>query len=159
MENISNKFSEFFSKITLGKIILIIVILIAVIYIYKQVKKIIKGSKDTPDIAKKDVIESELSYVKTQYSSFADELQSAFRTGLFGMSEDEATIISIFNKMKTNSDVYQLIIAFGSRPSQSVLGYGWSEENLSTQVANYLSSSEIAIINKNFINNGLTFQF
>ena len=99
----------------------------------------------------REIRNSDLTYEPTQYASFADTLYTA----MTGLTDDENAIYSIISKMRSRSDVLQLISAFGTQRIHFTLG----NSNLNTWLGYRLSNSEIAKINKILQESSVDYQF
>ena len=89
---------------------------------------------------------SPLSYRLSQY----DEWASALHNAMFGCGTDEDTIYRIMGYMKNDTDVLQLIKAFGVRkePKRLFVPCPYGEGTLSEYLTNELDKTEIGIVNK-----------
>jgi hypothetical protein len=56
-----------------------------------------------------------VTYTNNQFMVFADALEAAFFSGLFGMFEDDELIGNILMRMRTTDDVARLTRVFGVR--------------------------------------------
>ena len=96
-----------------------------------------------------DIKTTKLTFSPSQYTIYADALYSA----MYGPGTDEEAIYRVFRNMKTDDDVKQIIVAFGSRrPMTAFTGSGladWLQSELSTeemtQLNGILSASNINI--------------
>ena len=95
-----------------------------------------------------------LTYNPTQYKIFADNLFDAFT----GPGSDEVRIRSVFQQMKNDLDVLELIKAYGTRDGGA---YAWSPKmTLIEQVPYDLTDSEIlTYVNSPLQANGVTYRF
>ncbi len=124
------------------KTILYISILLVVIFFIAKyaIGKLTKTNSEKLVSTASDYVKtSDLSYNATEYLTMADQLQSA--TGL--LWNDSDIISSVFDKIKTLSDYYQLISAFGER------SYSFANPNhtLIQWIDTYFSSTERKTIN------------
>lgn len=94
------------------------------------------------------------SYTVTQYKVFADTLFDAFS----GPGTDEERVKSVFQKMKNDLDVLELIKAYGTRDGGT---YWYSPKmTLIEQIPYDLTDSDIATyVNLPLRSNGVTYQF
>lgn len=92
-----------------------------------------------------------LSYDLSQFATFADKLESA----MFGFTDREETIYSVFTKLRTKSDLFQLITTFGTR--RIIFSFGSAD--LPTWINTRLDQSEIHKINEILNRNNIDFQF
>lgn len=110
-----------------------------------------KKESEADDIIKREIDKSAVSFEQTQYSAFADKLESA----MTGFGDDEKSVYAIFGKLNNKSDVLSLIKAFGQRRQSFTVGGA----NLITWINNRLDSSEIAEINDILSRKGIDYQF
>ena len=90
-----------------------------------------------------EVKKTGLTYPKSQYSSFANELQQAG----FDVGTDEDAMYSIFRKLKNDADYLQLTAAWG-KPTRTIYDWGVGRPMTLTQfLRSELSDSEIRKIN------------
>jgi hypothetical protein len=142
--------------------------------VYKAIKKE-KDKKEATQAAQQAAAELALlqsqgirpSYQLSQYLSYADKLVQAMN----GCGTDESMIYSVFNAMKNEADVLQLITSFGLRyytpcPVSDPISYTIWQFNdhayggeLSTWLSYDLSDNEISKINSILRSKGITFQF
>jgi hypothetical protein len=90
-----------------------------------------------------EIVPSELTYQKSQYSDMADAIYSNIQnTGLY---EDEEATYPIFRKLKTNSDWLQLKVAYGKRP----VGFPFTDYlNLVQTIQAYFSEQQVYYVNR-----------
>jgi hypothetical protein len=88
------------------------------------------------------------NYSATQYSIWADTLQTAMGSWYDGTDED--SIKSVMDKMLNNADVLKLNQAFGTREGYTLSG--WLRYELSDSYVDYY-------VNAPLRNKGITFQF
>lgn len=129
------------------------VIVIALVIAYYVGTRTGKAKKESAadDILKKEIDKSAISFEQTQYSAYADKLESA----MTGFSDNEKSIYAIIGKLNNKSDVLSLIKAFGQRRQSFSVGGA----NLITWFNNRLESSEIAEINDILSRKGIDYQF
>lgn len=130
--------------------ILVPVVLLAILIIYfigRSYGKNAAKVKEEKELDK-EIDKNKLTYPLISYKHMADALESAMQTS----GTDEQTIFRIFEKLKTQSDLLQLIKSFGSRKNYW-FGVPLYEHNLPFWLKDELSSSEIeklyAILKKN----------
>jgi len=110
-----------FVNITPGKVItwivIIIIILVIIWIIYKKISNAIQESKDKQLVHSTDhaIVQNALTYPTADYKAMADKLFVAMN----GPGTDEAAIKEVLNKLRTKSDWYALVKAFGVRKSTS----------------------------------------
>lgn len=92
-----------------------------------------------------------LTYDLANYASLADRLESA----MYGFTDDEEAIYAVFSKLRNQSDLYQLITAFGSRRPIWHIGTA----DLATWLNTRLDTPEIQKINEILARNNISFQF
>lgn len=119
--------------------------------IYKLVKKF--GSDERREVEQNANINQELqqesqknplTFAKSQYSSFADTIQTAG----FDVGTDEAAIYSVFNKLKNNADYLALIAAWG-KPTRTIYDWGMPYKMTLPQFLRWeMSDTEVQKINK-----------
>ena len=89
-----------------------------------------------------DIVKDDLSYSLTTF----DEMAQACFNAMVGWSYNYTDIKTVFEKLNTQSDLYQLIKSFGDAPSKiNVLGlYSWDfyKSNLTGWLTDQLSDSE-----------------
>jgi hypothetical protein len=92
------------------------------------------------------------SYSSATYSQLADKIYSAV---MYTWGTDEQAIYDVFNLMKNNIDVANLIKAFGKRR----LEFSTQDAELGAHLGNDLDSTEIAKINSILSSKGITYRF
>lgn len=94
------------------------------------------------------------TYTATQYKIYADNLFDAF----VGSGTDESRIRTVFSAMKSDTDVLELIKAYGTRDGGA---YWWDPKmTLIEQIPYDLTDSEIATyVNAPLIANGVSYRF
>lgn len=124
-------------------VLAVVVVIVIVIAIIKAVRRAQDNSyfKDN----KKAITKADLSYNEADYTVFANKLYSAMK----GLGTDEDAIFSVFQLMNTESDVRQLINAFGTKKG----------ETLSQWLLGDLSTADIAKINGILAYNGINYRF
>lgn len=134
----------------MGPAIFIALVLAVAYYIGSRTGKAKVASKED-DALKKEISKSDLSFDNTQYASMADRIESS----LYGYTDDENTVYSVFSKLRTKSDLLQLIKTFGNR--RLIWTFGGS--NLNAWINNRLDTKEIAHVNDILSRNGIDYQF
>ncbi len=115
-------------------IILIIIIIIILVIIYRKIQKAIENKRDKELVKESDqaIVQDTLTYPKADYKSMADALFLA----MDGAGTDEEAIYDTLSRLRTRSDWYALINAFGVRKSSSSSFSGnlvqWLVDELST---------------------------
>lgn len=142
--------------------------------IYNSIKKK-QDEKDATQAAQQAKKELEVlksqgagpTYSESQFLNWSDRLVQA----MTGCGTDEDTIFSIFNSMRNEADVRQLIVSFGLRYYQpcaatSPVSYAIWQFNdeayggeLGTWLGYDLSDSDIANINAILHSKGIAYQF
>lgn len=123
------------------------VIVLAIVYFLgRSVGKKQKGS-ELQDEIKTD----NLSYPKSQYTTWANILESA----MFKMGTDEDSIYNVFRKMNNDDDVKALITAFGSRRQELQL----YSSTLGEWLTRELDESELTELNEILSNKNINFSF
>jgi hypothetical protein len=108
-----------------------------------------EGAAD--DVLKKAINNNELTFEQTQYVALAAKLETA----MFGYSDDENAVYAVFTKLRTKSDVLNLIKTFGERRMIFTLG----NANLNQWINTRLDTSEIAKVNDILSRNNIDYQF
>ncbi|MEI6574798.1 MAG: hypothetical protein WCO63_01315 [Bacteroidota bacterium] len=136
-----------------------VIIALVGIYAVRRIIKLIDDMKARK--AENDLINSinpaALTFPATQYSIFADELAAAFD----GLGTDNTALNDVMEKMGSNSDVLQLMKAFGTRESKHSANFGLTSfsGNLTQQISNELSSGEKEKLNAILTVKGITVTF
>jgi len=114
------------SDLTPGKVItwaiIIIVVIIIIWFAYRKIQKGIQAAKDNQLVNATDsaIVSNALTYTQADYKAFADKLFSA----MDGAGTGESSINEVIGQLRTKSDWYALIRAFGVRKSTSIFsGY------------------------------------
>jgi len=97
----------------------------------------------------KDISKTDLTYDLSQYTIFADRAYDA----MYDFGTDEEALYVMFGKLRTNSDVLQLIKAFGVR------GDFIYKEGLTKWLSSELNNIEIEKVNDILKRNNITYQF
>ncbi len=133
--------------------VVVIITIILVIYIISTAKSYMKAFFSRADAAgEKAALAAQgmkATYSKSQYNTFADQLEAAMR----GWGTDEETIWMVLRKIKNDIDFINLDQAYGLRESD---GRMW---DLATWMRGDLSTNEIKKANSILSNNGVTKQF
>jgi len=135
------------SNIDINKIIKIIVIIIAIVFGVRYIRKFIKKRKNQAALNEldKDINVSKLTYQLSYYGIWAKDLFNA----MDGMGTNEQVIYDVFKKMQTKDDVLQLITAFGVE----------DEETLTQWIVSELGDSERATLNRLLTDKNINYQF
>lgn len=154
-ENEGSKFTNL-KEATLNKPLVWITILgIGAYALYKLGSAI--GKKITLGSADKDIKEAEkagqtASYSLATYGQLADKIYAAV---MYTWGTDEQAIYDVFNLMKNNIDVANLVKAFGKRR----LEFSTQTAELGAHLSNDLNSAEISKINNILASKNITFRF
>jgi len=125
-------------------------VIVLVWIIYRRFRKT-DERKDTLDA---DIKTDKLTHLESYYFVLADKIQTAAE----GFGTDEELIYSVMQQMKTDSDVLQLIKAFGKRSFLNGFGVAWKATL--TEVLNYeLSAKKLARVNEILAENGVSMKF
>lgn len=124
-------------------VLAVVVVIVIVIAIIKAVRRAQDNSYFKEN--KKAITKADLSYNEADYTVFANKLYAAMK----GLGTDEDAIFSVFQLMNTESDVRQLINAFGTKKG----------ETLSQWLLGDLSTADIAKINGILAYNGINYRF
>lgn len=154
-ENDGGKFTSL-KEATLNKpLVWLTIIGVGAYAIYKVGQAL--GKKLTLSNADKDIKEAQkagesASYSAATYSQLADKIYSAV---MYTWGTDEQAIYDVFNLMKNNIDVANLIKAFGKRR----LEFSTQDLELGAHLSNDLDSSEINKVNSILASKGITYRF
>lgn len=101
-------------------IIVIIIILVIILIVYRQIKKTIQNKQDKDLVRESDqaIVQNALTYTEADYKAMADKLYIAMK----GLGTDEEAIYEVIGRLRTRSDWYALIKAFGVRKSGGFSG-------------------------------------
>lgn len=151
----SGKFTNL-KEATLNKPLVWLTILGVGAYAVYKIGKAI-GKKLTLSNADKDIREAQkagetASYSAATYSQLADKIYTAV---MYTWGTDEQAIYDVFNLMKNNIDVANLIKAFGKRR----LEFSTQDMELGAHLSNDLDSSEIAKVNSILASKNITYRF
>ena len=103
-----------------------------------------------------DIDKRNVHYQKSQFDSWANEIQTAMGNSFD--QTDEATVYRIMRKMKSNDDYNMLNLAYGQRSYKEFWSLSFTEEfKTLPEVLTYeLDEWEIKHVNNIFKQNGLT---
>lgn len=141
-----NLFGKQYSWMSVG--IFAALILLVSYYIGTRTGKGKAGAADV-EAMKKEISAGALTYEKTQYETFAQRLYMA----LYDLFSDEEEVLAVFTKMRTKSDVLQLITTFGKRGTWIQLGEKTLPEWL------YFKNADVSKINEILQRNAIQFEF
>jgi hypothetical protein len=110
-----------------------------------------KKEGQADDAIKKEIDKKELTFEQTQFASMATKLETA----MFGYTDDENAVYAVFTKLRSRSDVLNLIKTFGERRMIFNLG----NANLNQWINTRLDTSEIAKVNDILSRNNIDYQF
>lgn len=124
-----------------GGVILIVLVVGYLIY------KLIKNSDANQYLKKqsKEINKGDLTYSVTDYTNYANRLLAAMK----GPGTDEETIFAVFNAMNTESDIRQLVAAFGLQ----------KDETLQQWLLGDLSKSDMQKLNNLLKTKGINYTF
>ena len=154
-ENEGSKFTSL-KEATLNKpLVWLTIIGLGAYAIYKVGSAI--GKKLSLSNADKDIRDAQkagavASYSAATYSQLADKIYTAV---MYTWGTDEQAIYDVFNLMKNNIDVANLIKAFGKRR----LEFSTQDLELGAHLSNDLDSSEIAKVNSILASKNITYRF
>lgn len=122
-------------NIVIGSIVVTIVVILYFI-IRSGIKKGNQDKRNNQIISdlENEIQPQRLSYSNSEYQSMADKIYRAVK----GAGTDEAAIIEVFQKMRTNSDLLKLQTVFGVRDDMSL--NEWLQDDL--------GDSDIDLINQ-----------
>lgn len=110
---------------------------------------------------KKKIDSDQLSYSTAEYEELADKLYtylSDTSSGLLGVNQEG--VYTVIGKMKTSSDVYQLILSYGERDIRKAWQWGRTEKlSLPEAMPKMLTSGELENVNEILSQNNITYQF
>lgn len=136
---------------TLIRVVIVAAVIIIVIFLLRKKAKA-DPQKTMIQQARDQVKEVQLTFEKVQYSIFCDKIEGA--TTDFGTDED--MIYSVFDQMQNDSDVNQLVAAFGTR---KYWGNFWPANlTLTETLYQELDESEIQHINSILLKKGIKFR-
>jgi hypothetical protein len=138
----------------------IAVLLIAVLLIYKLIKKILPtqpapstkpAGEELGELEKKGIIPS---YPNSQYSAWAEKLQYALNYA----NTDENAVYSVFEKLKNQADLNKLITIFGKRAIE-YFPFMFQDETLSEAITSQMDGNEVQKVNGILAKKGINFNF
>ena len=154
-ENEGSKFTNL-KEATLNKpLVWLTIIGLGAYAVYKVGKAL--GKKLTLSNADKDIRDAKqagqtASYSAATYSQLADKVYTAV---MYTWGTDEQAIYDVFNLMKNNIDVANLIKAFGKRRVE----FSTQDLELGAHLSNDLDSSEINKVNSILASKNITYRF
>lgn len=116
----------------------------------EELKKEAENVKD-PDTGKTIDCTGKLTYAKSWYNAQAEILYTA----MFRAGTDEAAIFGVFNKVKNDCDVAQLIASFGLRRQEFYV----TSYDLRWFIYDELDKDEISEVNRILRTKGIKYQF
>lgn len=141
-----NLFGKYYNWVSVT--VITAIILVVAYYLGSRTGKGKAGAADI-EALKKEISAGALTYEKTQYETFSQRLFIA----LYDLFSDEEEVLAVFTKMRTKSDVLQLITTFGKRGSWIQLGEKTLPEWL------YFKSFDVSKINDILQRNAIQFEF
>lgn len=135
-----------------------IVVIVAAALVIRRKRKSEKNLK----VIEEEVVQGNLSYDASQYAVFADALESCLSdkgltAGLYGVNQKG--VYEVFRKMKTDDDVKQLIVAFGTREFRKAYTFGKHDCTLPQALSLLMTTGEIREINEILKENNINYQF
>lgn len=124
-------------------VFIILIIVIVIVIIMRIIKKAKEKLQDQQLVNSTDsaIISNALTYTQADYKAMADKLFSA----MDGAGTNENSIIEVLGKLRTKSDWYALVKAFGVKKSSSWLsGY---QGNLVQWLNDELDDEERKMVN------------
>lgn len=130
-----------------------VIVLVVVVVLYFLVRKAVRTAKSDKyaNDLKNEIIPDKLTYSLNQYEVFAERLHAV----LYPLNTDEDVIYSIFNKMRTLSDVLQLVKAYGIRS----IALKFDDFSLVSAFQERLTESEIQKVNTILKSKNINFSF
>lgn len=125
--------------------------LIAFVVAYFFGNKTGKAATPTDTELKEAQKSTPLTYELSQYATLADRLETA----MYGATDDEDAVYSVFSKLRNRADLLQLISSFGKRRIFLTIG----DSNLSTWIYHRLNKSEVEKVNEILSRNAIDYQF
>jgi hypothetical protein len=110
-----------------------------------------KGKGTAANPFESEYSNTQLTYELSQYSAFADRLQAAMQ----GLADDEESIYSVLSKLRTKTDLFQLMKSFGNRRIPFTIG----SADLSAWLNYRLSKKELNKANEILSRNNIDYQF
>lgn len=147
---------EYRTAIIIVIVAVILIVLIKKLKTNKEEKVLEAENKAYITTIQHKVDKSDLSYDGTEYRDMADQLFEAFN----GLGTNDKLWREVFNRMKTDADVNQLIVAFGSRkPTTGGFSFGRKAETLAQWIAGDLSAGQRKELNNMLHSKGITKTF
>jgi hypothetical protein len=128
-----------------------LIVLVLAYYLGGRTGKAKNQNADAKAIAK-DIDQSALSYETSQYDAWAQKIFIA----LYDLFKDQDAVYSVFSKMRTKSDVLQLIHVFGVKKN---LFWAFDGKTLPEWIYQRLNEDEINKINDILKRNNIDYQF
>lgn len=162
----NTKSLELISKIDIKKTAMYVGGALLLITLFLVVRKMIKkyqAEKKDEEYQKmiaSSVNTSDLTYNEADYMTMAETLLSYLsdtRAGWAGVDEDG--IFDVMGRMKTDSDIYKLINAFGKQEIRKRWQTKTEEYTLPGAIAYFLDQGERDEVNEILAENGLTYRF
>ena len=149
------------------RIIAIVVAIIVVVWLYRRIREKIKEAKDVIDdheVVEKmshDISPNDLSYTDAQYQQYATTVYHALNdktSGFWGVDQDK--IYSVYNNMKTVSDVLKLHVVFGRQEIDAA----WTMRadgtyRLDEALPRLLTKRQLKKLNRILRDNGVDYQY
>ncbi len=135
------------SKIDFKLIFKAVIVIIALVFGVKYLRKFLKKQKSQAVLNEldKDINVSNLSFPLSYYGLWAKDLYTAME----GVGTDEQAIYDIFKKLRSKDDILQIITAFGVE----------DEETLTQWIASEFSQTERATLNRLLTDKNINYQF
>jgi len=162
----NTKSLELISKIDIKKTAMYVggaLLLIALFLVVRKMIKKYQAEKKDEEYQKtiaSSVNTSDLTYNEADYMTMAETLLSYLsdtRAGWAGVDEDG--IFDVMGRMKTDSDIYKLINAFGKQEIRKRWQTKTEEYTLPGAIAYFLDQGERDEVNEILAENGLTYRF
>lgn len=162
----NTKSLELISKIDIKKTAMYVggaLLLIALFLVVRKMIKKYQAEKMDEEYQKmiaSSVNTSDLTYNEADYMTMAETLLSYLsdtRAGWAGVDEDG--IFDVMGRMKTDSDIYKLINAFGKQEIRKRWQTKTEEYTLPGAIAYFLDQGERDEVNEILAENGLTYRF
>lgn len=147
---------EYRTAIIIVIVAVILIVLVKKLKTKKEDKVLEAENKAYITTIQKKVDKNDLSYDGTEYRDMADQLYEAFN----GIGTNDKLWREVFNRMKTDADVNQLIVAFGSRkPTTGGFALGRKAETLAQWIAGDLNANQRKELNNMLHSKGITKTF
>ena len=133
-------------KIAISAAVLVVVVIVIVVVVKygKKFKEWVNEKLQSKEL-EKEIETNETSFSPTQLNAYATTLFYAME----GVGTNEEKIYSVFEQMKTRSDILALIQAYGIKDSM----------NLNQWISSELTSRELKKLNEIIANNSIDYQF